>query len=397
MLVFAMAAAFVWVLLLLVWHGFWRADQRLPEAGWQEAEPPPGVLAVIPARDEADSIGAVLSAHAATEYPGSFGVIVVDDNSTDGTGAIARDEAAQSHRPITVLTGGPLPPGWSGKLWAVHQGIERSDEAPEARYVLLTDADIRHAPGTLERLVAFAEARGLALVSLMARLETGQGLGRLLVPAYVFFFQKLYPFPAVNDPHSWHAGAAGGCMLVRREALRSFGGVAAVRDALIDDCALAAELKGTRAGGDRGRRAIWLGLADDEVVSLRDTGALGTIWETVARTAFPQLHRSWALLILCTVGMGFLYLSPPLLFLLAPLHGQWGAAIFGLLGWGLMGRAFWPTLRLYGGAWYHAVALPIAAVVYMLMTLDSARRDLMGRASPWKGRTYSAMARERQD
>ncbi|MEM7498487.1 MAG: glycosyltransferase [Pseudomonadota bacterium] len=396
MLALALIAAAIWAGMLLFWHGFWRADQRLPEAVPGPAAQRHRVVAVIPARNEAACIGPVLEAHAATTYDGTFSVVLVDDNSTDATRAIAERAAKESARPITVVAGAPLPEGWSGKLWALAQGISA---APETDYLLLTDADIVHAQGTLSRLVALAESRGLALASLMARLETGRpgagwSIGRLLVPAYVFFFQKLYPFPAINDPGASHAGAAGGCMLVRRDALEAIGGIAAMRDALIDDCTLAAALKGMRRGGERPeRRPIWLGLARDEVISLRDTGALGTIWETVARTAFPQLRRSWLLLAGCTLGMGFVYLAPPIAAFGGALAGNAGTAAAGLLGWGLMALAFWPTLRLYDGRVWEASALPLAAVLYMAMTLDSARRDLMGKASPWKGRTYSAMNR----
>ncbi|MEM6423465.1 MAG: glycosyltransferase, partial [Pseudomonadota bacterium] len=345
-----------------------------------------------PARNEAQSIEAVLRAHAASRYPGAFSVVVVDDGSTDGTGALVRAVAAGSDRPIRVVDGQPLPPGWSGKLWAVSQGIDAAaDLAPAAPWLLLTDADIVHAPQTLGRLVAKARSSGAVLVSLMARLDSDSLVGRVLVPAYVFFFQKLYPFPAVNRPESRHAGAAGGCMLVDSARLEEIGGIAALRGALIDDCTLAARMKGgDGTAGDR--RPIWLGLAADEVVSLRDTARLGTIWETVARTAFVQLRRSWLALVACVAGMAFLYLSGPA----AVVAGLWSAEIgliaAGALPWVLQTRAFLPTVRLYGGGIATAAMLPLAAVIYMAMTLDSARRDLWGHGAPWKGRTYSDLA-----
>ncbi|MEL6766380.1 MAG: glycosyltransferase [Pseudomonadota bacterium] len=395
MLTAALIALIIWAGMLLAWHGFWRADQRLPAAAPGDGAALPGVVAVIPARNEAASIGPVLAAHGASAYAGPFAVVLVDDNSEDGTGAIAEAAKAAARHPVHVIAGAPLAAGWSGKLWALAQGITEAERLyPEARYLLLTDADIVHAPGTLDRLVALAESRGLALTSLMARLAVGQGrwgLGRVLVPAYVFFFQKLYPFPAVNDPGSRIAGAAGGCMLVRRDALAAIGGIGAIREALIDDCTLAAALKGTAQRCER--RPIWLGLAEDEVTSLRDTGAMATIWETVARTAFPQLKRSWWLLGGCTLGMALLYLVPPFAALLGILYADPAMALAGVAGWGLMARAFWPTLRLYGGRVWEALTLPLVAALYMLMTLDSARRDLLGKASPWKGRTYSAMNR----
>ncbi|MEM9761849.1 MAG: glycosyltransferase [Pseudomonadota bacterium] len=391
----ALIAFLVWAAMLLVWHGFWRADQRLPSSAAGGMEGRPGVVAVIPARNEAASIGAVLKAHGSSSYAGPFAVVLVDDNSDDGTAEIADAAKTAARHPLHVISGAPLPAGWSGKLWALEQGIAAAERLyPEARYLLLTDADIVHGPDTLNRLVQLAESRELALTSLMARLAVGEGgwsLGRVLVPAYVFFFQKLYPFPAVNDPSSRIAGAAGGCMLVRRDALAAIGGIGSIRGALIDDCTLAAAIKGASAGGER--RPIWLGLSDGEVTSLRDTGALTTIWETVARTAFPQLRRSWWLLAGCTLGMALLYLAPPVAAIWGVLAGDAVTALAGLAGWALMAGAFWPTLRLYGGRLWEAMTLPLVAVLYMLMTLDSARRDLLGKASPWKGRTYSAMNR----
>ena len=390
MLWVSISAAFAWVVLLLFRYGFWRADQVLPEAPDPRVWPP--VIAVIPARDEAETIGQVIASHMTSTYPGNFAVVVVDDHSTDGTRAAA-ETADNEARAFAVLRGKPLPAGWTGKLWAMAQGIEAVEEAmPEARYVLLTDADIVHAPDTVERLVAHAEHHSLAMVSLMARLRAKGIWGWLLVPAYVFFFQKLYPFPAVNNPHSSVAAAAGGCMLVRRDALRSFGGVRAIRGALIDDCALAAELKGSAGDGDRGRRAIWLGLAGREVISLRRTDRLGTMWETVVRTAFRQLSRSWFLLILCLLGMALLYLAGPVALFSYGIHGNLWAALFGAVAWVLSARAYAPTLRAYALPGVLAFLLPFSAAVFMLMTLDSARRDLAGKSSPWKGRTYSDLA-----
>ncbi|MGF1552921.1 MAG: glycosyltransferase [Paracoccaceae bacterium] len=383
MLALAVVSLLIWLALLTLHRGFWRADVRLP------ARPRParaeGVVAVIPARDEAASIGTVLAAHAASDYPGAFSVVVVDDGSRDATRAIAGDRAAGSARRIEVVAGTALPRGWSGKLWAVAQGIEAAGRvAPQARWLLLTDADIVHAPSTLSRLVATAEAEGRVLVSLMARLDTGGGaLGRLLGGAYVFFFQKLYPFRAVADPRSRVAGAAGGCVLVERAALEAAGGIGAIRGALIDDCALAAAVKKVRPDG------LWLGLAATEVRSLRDTGRLATIWETVARTAFAQLRRSYALVALSTLAMALVYLVPPTATLAGLAAGAPATAVAGVAGWIAMAAAFRPTLALYGGSRALGLALPLAAAVYMAMTLDSARRSLVGRGGPWKGRTYA--------
>jgi len=364
-----------WAVLLLAWGGFWRADQRLPAApppdGW------PDVAVLIPARDEAPTIARVVAAHRATDYPGRVAVIVVDDGSTDGTGDLARTAGAE------VIAAPPLPAGWSGKLWALSHGVAAAARTlPGARWLLLTDADILHAPVTLARLVAWGEARGLALVSLMARLDTS-GWGRLLIPAFVFFFQKLYPFAWVNRPGHWAAGAAGGCVLIRRDALDEIGGIAAIKGALIDDCTLAARVK-------RGppRRAIWLGLAGDEAVSLRDNASFGANWAMVTRTAFTQLRHSAALLAGAVAGMVFLYLLPPGLVAFGLATGAPWTAAAGTGALAMMLAAYRPTARLYRTPLWAWAGLPVAAALYTAMTLASALRHWRGKGGRWKGRTY---------
>ena len=376
------ASVLVWLVLLTGRGGFWRADQRLAPAPAPQAWP--GVAVLIPARDEAATIEAVLRAHAASAYPGAMQIILVDDGSTDGTGEIARRVAADAPRAIHVRAAPPLAPGWTGKLHALAAAEEALPSlAPGARWLLLTDADIRHAPDTLARLVALAEHRGLALASLMARLDARGRWGRLLIPAFVFFFQKLYPFAWVNDPARRTAGAAGGCVLLSRDALAGIGGIGGIRGALIDDCALAARVK-------RGppRRRIWLGLADDEAVSLRDTTRLDDIWAMVARTAYAQLGHAPLMLMGALAGLALAYLAGPLAVLGWPLHGQAGAAALGALAWGLSALAYRPTGRLYGRGPAHALSLPLAALFYAAMTLDSARAHLAGRGGAWKGRSY---------
>jgi len=378
----ATAAVLAWLGLLTLRGGFWRADQRLPETAPPAARPE--VVAVIPARDEAETIAAVIEAHGASAYPGAFRVVVVDDGSRDGTAGIARGAAAGAGRPVEVIEAPPLAPGWSGKLSALAAGVAAAARlAPEARYLLFTDADIRHAPDTLGRLVGLAEARELALVSLMARLDARGLWGGLLIPAFVFFFQKLYPFAWVNDPGRDTAAAAGGCVLIRRDALAGIGGLGAIRDALIDDCALAARVK-------RGppRRAIWLGLAREETVSLRDNRRLGAVWRMVARTAFTELRHSAWLLAGSVAGMALIYLAGPVLALGWPWHGNAVAAALGVGAWAMAALAYRPTLGLYGLPALWAASLPGAALLYTLMTLDSARRYWLGRGGAWKGRTY---------
>lgn len=370
----------IWLGLIAFWggfpRGFWRADQRLGQP--PEPQAWPDVTAVIPARNEAATIGEVLRAHAASDYPGQLEIILIDDSSDDGTGEIAR--AVDGARPIRVVEAPPIEPGWTGKLWAMHCGIAEAGSAP---FLLLTDADILHAPDTLRRLVAKAQADRRAMVSLMARLDARGLWGGLLIPAFVFFFQKLYPFPWVNDPARRMAGAAGGCVLLRTEALRDIGGIAAIRGALIDDCTLAARVQ--QAG-----HRIWLGLARDAVISLRDNRALGSVWTMVARTAFTQLRYSAVLLAGSTLGMVLLYLAAPVGVAVGLALGDWQLALAGGGAWAAMSVAYRPTARLYGMPPWHCLSLPFAALLYMLMTLDSARRHWAGRGGAWKGRVYPA-------
>ncbi len=367
---------------LVIWWGllffrgrFWRADQRLagdvPErCSW------PAVVAIVPARDEAATIAKTVASLLAQDYPGDFQLIVIDDSSSDGTAENATAAAKGSDR-LTVVAGASLERGWTGKLWAVNQGLARAnDVVAEAPYVLLTDADIEHGPNSLRRLVNKAEDEGLDLVSLMVLLRTKSYWERLLIPAFVFFFQKLYPFPRVNDPQRTEAAAAGGCMLVRRAALERAGGLRAIRGEVIDDCALAALLK---PGGP-----IWLGLSD-RVRSLRAYQGLSDIWSMVARTAFTQLGHSALVLAGTIPAMVLIYLVPPL----AAVFGQTAPGVFfGLFAWALMARAYLPTLRLYGQPPWRALLLPLAAFLYTAMTLDSAARHWRGRGGGWKGRNY---------
>lgn len=374
--VLALLALLAWAVLLFFRGGFWRADQRLNVA----PAPPswPEVMAIIPARNEAGTISEVVRAHEASDYPGGYAVITVDDGSTDGTAAIAEKAGAE------VITAPLLQPGWSGKLWALQAGVaEAAQVAPDARWLLLTDADIIHAPATLRRLVAKAEAEGLAMASLMARLDARGFWGGLLVPAFIFFFQMLYPFPWVNRDGHRVAGAAGGCVLIRRDVLEEIGGIASIADALIDDCTLAARVK--HAG--RSRR-IWLGLADCEVVSRRDNSRLSSIWTMVARTAFTQLRHSAALLLAVLIGMALVFLAPPSLVIAGLFGAGWWPLIAGGISWAAMVLAYAPTLRLYGRPAWHGLALPVAAGFYGAMTVSSALDHWRGRGGAWKGRIY---------
>ena len=384
MLTLSALAVLAWVWLLAMRGGFWLADQRLPGA-----PPPirnwPAVAVLIPARDEAATIDAVIAAHDRSTYPGPLAILVVDDGSTDGTGEIARAAAARAARAVHVIEAPALPEGWTGKLHALSiAAAEAARVAPRAEWLLLTDADIRLAPDTLSRLVAHALYRRLDMVSLMARLDTGGVWGRLLIPAFIFFFQKLYPFAWVNDPARPTAGAAGGCVLLRREVLEDIGGFAAIRGALIDDCTLAAAVKQGPP-----RRAIWLGLAGQAAVSLRDNSRLSSIWSMVARSAYAQLGHSRLRLWGAVAGMVLVYLAGPLAVLTLPLHGDPPAALLGLVAWGLSALAYAPTLRQMGLPRALAPTLPLAAVLYTAMTVSSARAHAAGRGGAWKGRSYS--------
>lgn len=364
-----------WGGLLAFRGGFWRADQRLVE-GKNLPDRWPAVAVVVPARNEADVIGEAVSSVAGQEYRGDIRVFVVDDRSDDDTAAIAREVTG-----VTVVAGGEAPRGWTGKMWAVSQGVAAADaEFVDADYIWLTDADIAHHPGELASLVAISEDKGLDLNSLMVRLHVDGLWDRLLIPAFVFFFQKLYPFRWVNDPSRKTAAAAGGSMLVRRAALSRIGGIEAIAGELIDDCALARRIKSS--GG-----AIRLALATG-TRSIRAYGSLGEIWRMVARTAFHQLNYSFAALVGTVAAMAFLYLGPPLIVIAALTQGELPAAAAGFAAWFAMGWGFAPTLYRYDLSPYLGFALPVAGLLYTLMALDSARRHWMGRGGEWKGRTH---------
>ena len=311
-------------------------------------------------------------------------MVLVDDHSADATGAIGRRLAAGQARRLEVVGARPLPPGWSGKLWAVAEGLRHAARSwPKVSYVLLTDADIAHHPGNLARLVAKAEAEHLDLTSLMVRLRCENFWERLLIPPFVFFFQKLYPFPAVNAPDRPTAAAAGGCMLARRRALEEAGGIEAIRGELIDDIALARAIK-RRPGGGR----IWLGLSET-TTSLRRYDHLAEIWAMVARSADTQLRHSLPRLAGTLVGMGVAYLMPPLGLCAGILQGSAALATLALAAWIAMALAYRPTANLYRLAGPWLPTLPLAAALYAAMTLDSAIQYRRGADGRWKDRVFS--------
>jgi len=389
-------AAIAWLYLVAAHGGYWRTSQRLPRVS-TEPDAWPDVVAVVPARNEAEMLPVTLPALLGQEYPGALTVIVVDDGSSDGTGEVAAKLGAGSARPLRVISGAPPPDGerWAGKVWAMAQGLRAAGPGPDG-YLLFTDADIAWEAHTLRRLVAAAEGDDRDLVSQMALLRTATGWERVVVPAFVYFFAQLYPFRRVNVPGSRTAAAAGGCMLIRRGALEKAGGLAPIRGALIDDVAMGRMIK-----HQRGR--CWLGVTQ-QVVSVRPYPRLASLWQMVARSAYTQLRYSPVLLAATLAGLLFLYVLPPAgaiaglaaVLALPPaaagLAGASGAAAAltlgaGLAGWALMSLSYLPMLRLYRLSPLRAPGLPLIALLYAAMTADSARRHYAGRGAQWRGRT----------
>ncbi len=385
-------AAVAWAYLVAGHGGYWRTSEWLPRVT-HEPEAWPDVVAVVPARNEAEMLSATLPALLGQEYPGALTVIVVDDGSSDGTGEVAARIARESGRPLRVIPGTPPPEPdegdgrWAGKVWAMAQGLRA---AGPAGYVLFTDADIAWEAHTLRHLVAAAEGDDRDLVSQMALLRAATGWERVVVPAFVYFFAQLYPFRRVNAPGSRTAAAAGGCMLVRRSALERSGGLAPISGALIDDVAMGRMIK-------RQRGRCWLGLTR-QVASVRPYPRLASLWQMVARSAYTQLNYSPALLAATLIGLLFLYVLPPagaVIGLAVLLAGGSGPAALaagaGLAGWALMSLSYLPMLRLYRLSPLRAPGLPLIALLYAGMTADSARRHHTGRGAQWRGRTNQTL------
>jgi hopene-associated glycosyltransferase HpnB len=377
-IVVASIALVIWLYLLWARGAFWRCGERDDSAPaaltvW------PRVAAIVPARNEADCIGDSIGSLLRQDYAGRWTVVLVDDDSADGTADIAH-AAAQADDRLRVVRGCGLPAGWTGKLWALKQGIDAAmnvQEPPD--YLLLTDADIVHSPESLSRLVAHAESKRLVLTSLMVKLRCESFAEHANIPAFIFFFQMLYPFLWVNRPQSTTAAAAGGCMLVHADTLRKAGGIEVIRGALIDDCALAKALKV--------HGPIWLGLTE-RVRSIRPYPAFADIRRMVVRSAYAQLRYSPLLLLGTVAGMVLTYLVPPLM----AIFGSGAARVIGIGTWALMAIAFQPTLRLYRLSPLWGIALPAIALQYMLFTLDSAYQYVQGRGGAWKGRVQANLS-----
>src|SRR5882757_109990 len=371
-----------WVWLLLGQGGFWRTDVRLPPGAGGTPPEWPSVAVVVPARDEAEVLGVSLPSLLAQAYPGRAAVFLVDDGSSDGTGELAQKlGAAHGGLPLTVTSPGEPPTGWTGKLWAVRHGIALARERTGAEYLLLTDADIAHRPGSLRTLTAAAVAADLDLVSQMARLRVHTGWERLIVPAFVYFFAQLYPFRWINRPRSRTAAAAGGCVLIRSTAVSAADVPDSIRQSVIDDVALARAVK--HSGG-----RIWLGLAE-RVDSVRPYPDLAELWQMVSRSAYAQLRHNPAVLAGTVLGLTLIYLVPPIAAVGGALAGAWQPCALGLAAWAVMTCTYLPMLRYYEQSLWLAPLLPYTASLYLLMTVDSAVQHYRGRGAAWKGRTYS--------
>lgn len=372
--VLAITGVAVWIYLLVARGGFWRGrvEDITPTGRLNDW---PTVVVVIPARNESEVIAKSAQSILRQDYPGTFQVIVVDDDSSDETAAIATQAAATiPGRPMTVIkTRGPSP-GWTGKLWALNQGIAAAEKS-QPDYLLLTDADITHAPDTLAWLVAQALSSGFVLTSLMAKLRCESLAERSHVPAFVYFFQMLFPFSWVCRPRSNTAAAAGGCMLIRRDALASAGGLGSIRNALIDDCSLAAKLKSIGP--------IWLGLTD-RVRSIRPYDTLSDVHQMISRSAYAQLRNSPWLLLGTIAGMAITFIIPPLLAIFAEGLPRY----LGLATWVAMALSFVPTLRFYRLSPLWGIALPGIALLYLYYTVNSAYKHLRRRGGQWKGRVH---------
>ena len=383
-LITASLALVTWIYLLCARGGFWRAAERDGgiRGGTRNPNAWPHVIAVIPARDEADVIGESVTSLLQQDYGGALSLIVVDDHSSDSTSAVVRRAAllAGASDRVTILQAPDLREGWTGKLSALNHGVEHAvSSSHPPQYLLLTDADIRHAADTLSALVVRMERDRLVLASLMAKLHCESAAERTLIPAFVFFFQMLYPFSWVNSAHRKTAAAAGGCMLVHRESFQKAGGIAAIRDRLIDDCALARLMK------SQGR--IFIGLTE-RVRSARVHPTFGAIRSMIVRCAFTELGCSPWLLATTIVAMLVVFVAPPSI----ALFGNGMARVAGMLAWLLMTASFQPMLRFYRRSFGWGLALPAIALCYVALTVDSALQHLRGRGGEWKGRVQGRSA-----
>ena len=378
-LILAALTLLIWVVLTFFRGAFWQLrafdDDIAPHAtpaAW------PRVVCVMPARNEAETIARAVASLAKQEYPGALRIVIVDDHSEDATSDLAKaaaQDAGAADR-VQIMRAAALQSGWTGKLWALQQEIESNpQDSPE--YFWFTDADIVHAPDTLARLVSHAEQQHSDLASLMVLLQAKSFPERLLMPPFLYYFLMLYPPKWIPDATAKTAGAAGGCILLRRTALERIGGFAAIRAEVIDDCALARAVK--RSGG-----TVWMGLTRKSV-SLREYRTFGEVRDLIARTAFTQLKYSPLLLLGTLAGMLLTYVAPVVL----TFHPQTEVWRLGLAAWLLMALTYLPTVRFYGLSPLWAPFLPVAAAFYSYATWLSAVRYWLGRGGQWKGRAQA--------
>ncbi|MBV8833307.1 MAG: glycosyltransferase [Acidobacteriaceae bacterium] len=372
MIFLAAAPLLIWIYLFLFRGGYWRVARHL-RSSRTLADRTARVVAIVPARNEAEVIARSISSLLRQSHPVT--VILVDDNSDDGTAEAARTAAANLGLldRLTILAGKQLQPGWSGKLWALSQGVEFA-EALSPDYLLFTDADIEHDSTNIQELLQVAESGPFDLSSLMVQLECRTLPEKTLIPAFVYFFFQLYPPAWIKSPNHATAGAAGGCILLRPEALARSGGLKAIRNTVIDDCALAAQVK-------RSGRKVWLGLTRS-ASSMRSYGSFEELMNMIARTAFHQLRHSVVLLAVTTAGLIVTYILPPVL----TFSTSGPSRLFGVTSWTLMAGTFLPMVRFYKRSRFWALTLPGVAIIYGAATVLSALRYWRGRGGTWKGR-----------
>jgi len=379
----------IWLYLALFHHGFWRRREFLPpikaDIDW------PDVTSLTPARNEEAVISRSLNSLLLQDYTGGYKAVLINDNSDDNTlpeahSAIEQAQRSSNHaHSLKILQAPPLKSGWSGKLWALHNGFKSisediTPESPLPDYYWLSDADITHAPDTLARLVTLARQNDLAMTSLMVTLNCKTKWEALIIPAFIYYFQMLYPFAATANPKSHFAGGAGGCILLRRDAVEAIGGIKAIKDTLIDDCALAAAIKGKGYN-------IWLGHGTDSY-SIRQSAGLQDLWKMVTRTAFMQLNFSYLRLFGTILGMFVMYALPVIAVIYGAILANFTLALLGAITWIIIAVTYIPTIRAYGRPAAASLLMPFTAHLFMAMTLHSAWIHLRGSHSGWRGRVY---------
>jgi len=398
LLIIVSISCFIWLYLLFFRGNFWLCNQRLNHHKFNNLtlKKYPSVCGIIPARNEEEVINISLSSLLKQDYQGQFSLILINDQSTDQTEQIAQEtvKKIKSNHLLKIISGVPLEKGWSGKLWAVNQGINYAQNLPDLPdYYLLTDADIQHDLHSLSSLINLAESKQLALVSAMVQLRCESFWEKLLIPAFIYFFQKLYPFEWVNNFNKKIGAAAGGCILIRRDILENIGGISCIKNALIDDCSLAQNVKNYLKKNPTKSQNIWLGLSKKNI-SLRSYSSLKSIWDMVARTAYTQLNYSVLLLIGTVIAMSLVYLVPPLFILIGLSLNNLLITIIALMGYLLITISYYPTIKLYHCPLIYTFLLPVIALLYTLMTIDSALKHWQGQGGSWKGRVYQTIDNE---